>query len=226
MLGSSFIANFRLTINGPRGVITCSMGSPGVTTWWSYPLKVENNTFPIPLIMRFFPENEGNFWGNQLPDGSISLSPLCRRRTICPKRAFARDSPDFAFFKHFPRFFRALLLHKPLSRSRSVASVHVCMRVCGCVLCMLCAVFYHKTRSNHGRKVVRKCKKHHGKQWENSQNMNSVFGTLWPSMDRKKVRKRSYFPTHCFYTSPGICRRFWPEVLTQTPKNAVFRPRS
>ena len=45
-------------------------------------------------------------------------------------------------------------------------------------------------------------------------------------MDRKKVRKRSFFPTHCFYTFPGICRRFWPEVLTQTPKNAVFRPRS
>ena len=45
-------------------------------------------------------------------------------------------------------------------------------------------------------------------------------------MDRKKVRKRPFSPTHCFHVSPGICRRFWPEVLTQTPKNVVFRPRS
>ena len=78
----------------------------------------------------FFLENEGNFGGNQLPDGSIGLSPLRRRRTICPSalpRAFARDSPDFAFFSHFRGFFRVLLLLKPLSRSRSVAGVHVCV---------------------------------------------------------------------------------------------------
>ena len=81
--------------------------------------------------------------GNQLPDGSIGLSSPRRRRTICPSvsaRALARVSPDFAFFRHFRGFFRALLLHKPLSRSRSVAGVHVCVRVCGCVLCMLRAV--------------------------------------------------------------------------------------
>ena len=45
-------------------------------------------------------------------------------------------------------------------------------------------------------------------------------------MDRKKVQNWPFSPTHCFYVSPGICRRFWPEVLTQTPKNAAFRPRS
>ena len=95
-----------------------------------------------------FPENERNFGGNQLPDGSIGLSPLRRRRTICPsisKRAFARDSPDFAFFRHISWVFRVLLLLKPLSRSRSVAGVHVCVRVCvrvcdcECVCCVLCA---------------------------------------------------------------------------------------
>ena len=95
-----------------------------------------------------FPENEGNFGGNQLPDGSIRLSPLRpRRRMICPsisKRAFARDSPDFAFFRHFSRFFRALLSLKPLSRSRSVAGVHV---VCACVVvycvcCVLCCAIF------------------------------------------------------------------------------------
>ena len=52
------------------------------------------------------------------------------------------------------------------------------------------------------------------------------FGTVWPSKDRKKVQNWPFSPTHCFYVFPGICRRFWPEVLTQTPKNAVFRPRS
>ena len=56
--------------------------------------------------------------------------------------------------------------------------------------------------------------------------MVSFFGTVWPSKDRKKVQNWPFSPTHCFYVFPGICRRFWPEVLTQTPKNAVFRPRS
>ena len=36
------------------------------------------------------------------------------------------------FSSIFRGFFRALLLLKPLSRSRSVAGVHVCVRVCGC----------------------------------------------------------------------------------------------
>ena len=93
MLGSSFIADFRLTEIGPSGVVTCSRGSPGESTG-SYTFKVresvENNTLPIPPIVRFFLKNERNFGGNQLPDGSIGLSPL-------PKRAFARDSPGFAF---------------------------------------------------------------------------------------------------------------------------------
>ena len=40
------------------------------------------------------------------------------------------------------------------------------------------------------------------------------------------LRKRPFFPTHCFYVSPGICRRFSPQVLFQTPKKALFRPRS
>ena len=39
MLGSSFIVNFLLTEIGPRGVITCSRGSPGETTG-SHPFKV------------------------------------------------------------------------------------------------------------------------------------------------------------------------------------------
>ena len=84
---------------------------------------------PDSTNQSLFPGNEGNFGGNQLPDGSIRLSPhRPRRRMICPsisKRALARVSPDFAFFRHFPGFFRVWLLLKPLSRSRSVAGVCV-----------------------------------------------------------------------------------------------------
>ena len=46
-------------------------------------------------------------------------------------------------------------------------------------------------------------------------------------MDPKTVQKRSFSPTHCFCTSPGICRRLRPEVLSQTPKKKTFfDPRS
>ena len=173
---------------------------------------------PDSTNQSLFPENEGNFGGNQLLYGSIRPSPLRRRRTICPsisKRAFARDSPDFAFFRHFSRFFRALLLHKPLSRSRSVAGVHVCVRVCGCVLCMLCAVLCYicsknmrksinmenKTGSNHGHNVVRKCKKTQetlGKY----QNMVSFFWHDMAIHGPKKGPKTAIFPDALFLRFP------------------------
>ena len=190
----------------------------------------------------FFIENEGNLGGNQLLDGSIGLSSLRRRRTICPSvsaRAFARDSPDFAFFRHFRGFFR--VWYSNHSQDHGQWQVCMCVCVCGCVLCMLCGVVRvekHGKPEETERNVcgmvcvcvvwcceVRNTQKHE-KHWENSQNTDSFFGTIWPSVDPKTVRKRPFFPTHCFYTSPGICRRFWPEVLTQTPKNAVFQPRS
>ena len=93
-----------------------------------------------------FPENEGNFGGNQLPDGSSGLSPLRRRRTICPsisKRAFARDSPDFAFFRHISRVFPRVTLTS--NHSQDHGQWQVCMCVCACVCdcecvcCVLCA---------------------------------------------------------------------------------------
>ena len=81
-----------------------------------------------------FPENEGNFVENQLLDGSIGLSPLRRRRTICPsipKRAFARDSPDFAFFRHISRVFSACYSYS--NHSQDHGQWQVCMCVCVCV---------------------------------------------------------------------------------------------
>ena len=189
-----------------------------------------------------FLENEGNFVENQLLDGSIGLSSLRRRRTICPSvsaRALARVSPDFAFFRHFPGFFRVWLLLKPLSRSRSVAGVHVCVRVWLCIVyvvrCCACGKTL-KTRGNrekcvwYGVCVVWCCEvRKYTKTLETLGKFTKhglIFGTIWPSVDPKKVQNWPFSPTHCFYVSPGICRRFWPEVLTQTPKNAVFRPRS
>ena len=46
MLGSSLLANFLLTMNGPRRVTTCFRGSPKLTTG-SYPFEEwsEDNTF-------------------------------------------------------------------------------------------------------------------------------------------------------------------------------------
>ena len=81
----------------------------------------------------FFLENEGNLGGNQLPDGSIGLSPLRRRRTICPsisKRAFARDSPDSAFFRHISRVFPRVTLTQTTLK---ITVSGRCACVCACV---------------------------------------------------------------------------------------------
>ena len=136
LLGSSFIANFLLAIKGPCGVVTCSRGSQEVTTG-SYPFKVgewgREQHVPESSNHALFPENEGNFVENQLLDGSIGLSPLCRRRTICPsisQRDFARDSPDFAFFRHFSRVFP----HVALTQTTLKITVSGrCACVCACV---------------------------------------------------------------------------------------------
>ena len=144
------------------------------------------------------------------------------------------------FSSIFGGFFRALLWHKPLSRSWSVASVSVCVRVCGWVLCMLCVVLCFfcseiwgnwinmdkQTGSNDGRKGSEKMQKNTRNSGKIIKPQTPFFGTIWPSTDRKKVRKRPFSPTHWFSVSPGICRRFSPEVLSQTPKKALFRPRS
>ena len=174
-------------------------------------------------------------------------------RHIAADERFARPyrnepSPEIPltlpFSAIFRGFFRVWRLLKPLSRSRSVAGVCVCVW-CVCVVvsvyvvrCCACGKTL-KTRGNREKCVwygvcvcvvwcceVRKYTKKHKKHWETSQNMVSFFGTIWPSVDPKKVQNWPFFPTHSFYTSPGICRRFSPEVLTQTAKNVIFRPRS
>ena len=97
------------------------------------PIKGREQRVPESSNHSLFPENERNFGGNQLPDGSIGLSPLRRRRTICPsisRRAFARDSPDFAFFRHISRVFPRVTLTQTtlkITVSGRCACVCVCL---------------------------------------------------------------------------------------------------
>ena len=90
--------------------------------------------FPIPQISRFFLRMRETSEGT-----SYQMVRLVFRHLAADER-FARryrnePSPEFPltlpFSGIFGGFFRALLLLKPLSRSRSVAGVHVCVRVCG-----------------------------------------------------------------------------------------------
>ena len=153
MLGSSFIANFRLTMNGPRGVITCSRGLNGSNHWIlqisSLRMGREQHVLHSSnhhLFLKIREISEGT---------SYQMVRLVFRHFAADER-FARryrnePSPEIPltlpFSSIFRGFFRVLLLLKPLSRSRSVAGVHVCVRVCGCecVCCVLyCAIFVVK----------------------------------------------------------------------------------
>ena len=140
MFGSLFIAIFMLTMNGPRGVITCSRGLNGSNYMMILPIQGREQHVPgsrnHPFFLRMREISEGT---------SYQMVRLVFRHFAADER-FARNepSPEFPltlpFSGIFGGFFRALLLHKPLSRSRSVAGVSVCVRVCG-VYCVLCCVF-------------------------------------------------------------------------------------
>ena len=135
-------------------------------TTGSYPFKVwawvENNTVSDSSNHLFFCWKWGKLRREPAPIRFGSLSPLRRRRTICPsisKRAFARVSPDFAFFRHISRFFRVLthtLLLKPLARSRSVARADVCGcgGVCVCVRVCVCGKTLKTQRKQREMRVV------------------------------------------------------------------------
>ena len=69
--------------------------------------------------------------------------------------------------------------------------------------------------------------------WENAKNTRNI-GKIskhglpfWHDMaihGPKKGPKTAIFPTHCFYVSPGICRRFRPKVLSPNTKKRRFWP--
>ena len=60
----------------------------------------------------------------------------------------------------------------------------------------------NKTGSNHGHNVVRKCKKTNKKQWENYQNMVSLFWHDMAIHGPKKGPKTAIFPDALFLRFP------------------------
>ena len=57
---------------------------------------------------------------------------------------------------------------------------------------------------------------------QTTRKITVFIGTTWSSMDKKKRSKNGHFSD----TFAGICRRFRPKALFQTPKNAFLGPRS
>ena len=136
MLGSSFIANFRLTMNGPRGVITCSRGLNGSNHWILQisSLRIGREEHVAESINQSFFLKIREISERT----SYQMVRLVFRHFAADER-FARrhrneTSPEILltlpFSGIFRGFFRVWLLLKPLSRSRSVAGVHVCVCVC------------------------------------------------------------------------------------------------
>ena len=83
----------------------------------------------------------------------------------------------------------------------------------------------NKTGSNHGHNVVRKCRKSR----ETLGKMSKHGLHLWHGMAThgpKKGPKLAIFPNALFLRFPWDLPTILAEVLTQTPKNAVFYPRS
>ena len=72
-------------------------------------------------------------------------------------------------------------------------------------------------------KIAWRSTKKHKKHSKKKQNTYSFLGAIWSTTDTKTVQKRSFFPTHCFYTSPGICRRFPTSgPVPNTPKGTFL----
>ena len=94
--------------------------------------------------MRFFPENEGNFGGNQLPDGSIRLSPTLPKTNDLPRRSRNEPSPEIPLTLPFSGIFQGFSARYSYSNhSQDHGQWQVCMCVCACVVVycvMLCAV--------------------------------------------------------------------------------------
>ena len=134
--------------------------------------------------------------------------------------------PTLPFAGIFRKFFRVLLLLKPLSRSRSVASVRVCVRVCDCecVCCVLCACGKTLKTTRNREKCgwygvcvcvvwcceVRKCEKNarnNGKIVKTWSSFLARYGHPWT----RKRSKIGHFPQRLVFTLPlGFADDFGP----------------
>ena len=231
MLSSCLIAIFMLTTNGPRSVITCSRCSPEVTLG-SYQVqvweKVENNACPSPLIIRFFSLKTRETWEGT----SYQMVRLVCRHFAADER-FARQYrheplPEFllsCLFQAFSRVFPRVVL-KPLSGSRSVAGVHVCVRVCLCIVyvvrCCACGKTL-KTKGNrekcvwYGVCVVWCCEVRNTQKTRETLGKLSKHGLhLWHGMAThgpKKGPKLAIFPNALFLRLPWDL----PTILDRGP---------
>ena len=72
-----------------------------------------------------------------------------------------------------------------------------------------------------------KIHKNHGKHWETFIKTWSLFLARYGHPRTEKRSKIGHFSQRIVFTFPlGFADDFGPKVLSQTPKNAVFRPRS
>ena len=127
MSGSSIIANFLLTMNGPHSVTTFSRGLPEVTQDLTH-LKFENRSrrtcSRFLQSFAFFPglreTSEGtNYW----------MVPLVFRHFAA---ASVRVLPDFALLRHPSRFFPRVMTHAltQTTRKRTAGCRCMCASVC------------------------------------------------------------------------------------------------
>ena len=69
---------------------------------------------------------------------------------------------------------------------------------------------------------MRKCNTNTGNIGEIVKTRTTFLARYGDPRTPKTVQKRSFFPTSCFHTFPGICQRCRPEVLSQTAKKCFF----
>ena len=147
MLGSCLIAIFMLTEIGPLRVITCSRGSTEVSTG-SYPFEVlsigREQHVPDSTNQSLFPENEGNFRGNQLLYGSIRPSPFTQVQERFARRYRNEPSPEILLTLHFAGIFavfpRVTLTQTTLKITVSGRCACVCACVWLCIMYVVCCV--------------------------------------------------------------------------------------
>ena len=150
MLGSSFIANFRLTMNGPRGVITCSRGLNGSNHWI---LQISSLRLGREQHVPEFSNHHLFLKIREISEGtSYQMVRLVFRHFAADER-FARryrneTSPEILLTLPFSGIFRGFsACYSYSNHSQDHGQWQVCMCVCVCVVvycvcCVLCCAIF------------------------------------------------------------------------------------
>ena len=160
----------------------------------------------VPLVFRPLPKYK---------------DPFARRYRNEPSPEILLNLPFSGIFRWF---FRVWLLLKPLSRSRSVAGVHVCVRVCGCE-CVCCAVLCVWKNTENPKEKPEKCVWYVCVVWccevrkytKNTRNIGTIHKTWSPFLARyghpwtRKRSKIGHFSQRILFTLPlGFADDFRP----------------